>query len=267
MNGLEKEISVEQAVSAENVVSLKEKRAGLPGSTLKLIAMVCMLIDHSAVLLIEQELLGVYSVSGAFPLLGEGWMVFDIVLRAIGRVAFPIFCFLLVEGFFTTHSRGRYVGRMALFCLLSEIPFDLAMSDRLFYNGYQSVYFTLCVGLLVLWGADWVQGRTWNRFLRAAGVIGVLLAGMVLADWLKTDYGSFGVLFIFLFYALRTRREWLRNLVCGAACAWEVTAPLALVPIHFYNGQRGLRLKYVFYLFYPGHLLLLKLLQVLIYGT
>lgn len=251
----------------EKEVSLEEKRGGLSGSTLKLIAMVCMLIDHSAVLLIEQHLLGVYTVPGVVPLLGEGWMHVDIALRAIGRLAFPIFCFLLVEGFFTTRSRGRYIGRMALFCLVSEIPFDLAFSDRLVYNGYQSVYFTLSIGLLVLWAAEWVRGRDWKGFWRWTAVAAVLLAGMGLANWLKTDYMAFGVLFIFLFYLMRDKGALLRNWVCGLACCWSVTAPLALIPIHRYNGQRGLGLKYVFYLFYPAHLLLLKGLQVLIYDV
>ena len=113
---------------------------GLSGSTLKLIAIITMLIDHIGAAVIARLLIA-----------GQGSeMLYKIyyAMRAVGRVAFPIFCFLLVEGFFYTGSRKKYALRLFGFALLSEIPFDLAFSGKILEFGYQNVFFTLLIGLL-----------------------------------------------------------------------------------------------------------------------
>lgn len=237
---------------------------GLSGSALKGIAVAAMVLDHVGAVLLERGSLAVHpewAQSGA-------WVALDLFLRiGCGRIAFPIFCFLLAEGFRRTRDRGRYARRLGLFCLLSEIPFDLAFSGVPVDWAYQNVFFTLFIGFCVLWGMEVALGQGWPDGQKRLAAAGVLLAGMALAQWLRADYGGFGVLFLALFDLLRRKPIWLRNLVCGAACAWELTAPLALIPICRYNGQRGRPLRYFFYGFYPVHLLVLALLCRLFFGV
>lgn len=130
---------------------------GLSGSTLKLIAIITMLIDHIGAAVIARLLIA-----------GQGSeMLYKIyyAMRAVGRVAFPIFCFLLVEGFFYTGSRKKYALRLFGFALLSEIPFDLAFSGKILEFGYQNVFFTLLIGLLTIMLFDAVvKSRSGIRF-------------------------------------------------------------------------------------------------------
>lgn len=205
------------------------EKKGLSGSTLKLLAIITMLIDHTAaVILTESPNYGLY--------------------RMIGRVSFPIFCFLLVEGYVHTHDVKRYALRLFFFALLSELPFDLALYGRLFYPYAQNVFFTLLIGLFVLYLMD----RTKNWFLK----ILVVFMGMLIAALGMTDYSYLGILSIAVLYAARENR--LKQCFAGAVTfLWEPPAVLAFLPIYFYNGKRGMSFKYFFYIFYPLHLLLL----------
>ena len=116
----------------------------LDTDSLKLIAVITMLIDHIAESLLWQMI----------PPIGEKnydrWYDIYHMLRNIGRTAFPIFAFLLVEGFFHTHSRKKYFRRLILFALLSEIPYNMAFHGRLFYGMDQNVFWTLSMGFLVI---------------------------------------------------------------------------------------------------------------------
>ncbi len=234
--------------------------AGLSGSMLKWIAIVTMFIDHVGGCLLE-----VYFMNGrgTSPYKGfwnlpdnqvDFWFDVDIMLRSIGRLAFPIFCFLLVEGFLHTRNVKKYALRLGLFCLISEVPFDLAFWGEPFFWLYQNVFFTLLLGLLGIWALEYFRGkqRIFGALLAIAAALG--------ADVLHTDYGAFGVFFIELFYLFRNRTL-VRNIVCiGSLLLYgglEMLGALAFLPIAFYNGSRGRQPKYFFYLFYPMHLLLL----------
>ena len=113
------------------------KQQGISGYWLKVIAVVSMLIDHTSAVILEQ-----------IPGLENP----AFLMRIIGRAAFPIYCFLLVEGFYHTRSRAKYAGRLFLFALISEVPFDLAFSRRMWDFSSNNVFFTLLFGLLVIWG-------------------------------------------------------------------------------------------------------------------
>ena len=134
---------------------MTEKRktlpSGLTGNTLKLIAIFTMLIDHIGAAVIEAGILSSNDMARMMAILeterGMQWYLADIVLRLIGRLAFPIFCFLLVEGFTHTGNEAKYARNLLLFALISEIPFDLAFFGRLFFPGAQNVYFTLFLGV------------------------------------------------------------------------------------------------------------------------
>ena len=175
------------------------------------------------------------------------------MLRYIGRLAFPIFCFLLVEGFVHTRDVKKYVRRLFLFAFISEVPFDLAFFCTPFALDHQNVYWTLALGVLAMAGLKHYEkpdgSASWKGLLCAAGcTLAALLA--------CTDYNGIGVLIICALYLTRGDRK--RQCIVGAVLfAWELTAPLAFVLVWFYNGQRGAcspLQKKAFYWFYPVHL-------------
>ncbi len=257
-------------------MELREKR-GVPGSVLKWVAIVTMFIDHAAVILVY-----------GWAKFHHGWgpgvesTTFYYILRGIGRLGFPLFCFLLAEGFFHTRSRGKYLLRLGLFALVSELPFDLAFQEtwKTFGRpeagfwarwglefGDQNVFFTLFLGLLavMLWDGLTRGGRedvpAWRGF---AAVVCALALGAA-AHYGETDYGAMGVALILVLYLLHDR-PFARDLLAGGVLAamipfgshWIELFGIAAFPLfHLYNGKRGRQMKYFFYVFYPAHLLLL----------
>lgn len=246
---------------------MEERKKGIAGSVLKWIALLSMLIDHSAAVLIEEGrwYVAFSTYTDSIPGL---WT--DLAMRLIGRLAFPIFCFLLVEGYLHTRSRKRYFLRLLLFGLLSEIPFDLAFRHSVLEFGYQNVYFTLLLGMLsmVLW--DWVTRGSFAdcSVWRKLAALPAAAVPVGLAFLASTDYSGYGVLLILVLYLLRGRAV-LRDLAAGAvvlgASPMEIGSWPALALFHFYNGERGRQPKYLFYLFYPVHLALLVLLRYALY--
>ena len=224
-------------------------RRGLSGTALKGIACVTMLIDHIGASCLENGFLSA-------PAAPAGLAALDLVLRLIGRLAFPIFCFLLVEGFVHTHDVKKYIGRLLLFGLVSEVPFDLAFFRTPFAPGYQNVYWTLALGVLAMAGLKHFEKENglpgWQGFLCAGGCAALALAA-------NTDYNAIGVLIICALYLTRANRK--RQCLAGALLfLFELTAPLAFVLVWFYNGQRGAcspLQKKAFYWFYPVHIALL----------
>lgn len=242
-------------------------KSGISGSTLKLIAIVTMLIDHiGAVVLIRMILdnMAANNITGISPH-NTLYQLYNLS-RGIGRLAFPLFCFLLVEGFQRTGNRRKYALRLGLFALLSEIPFDLALSSSVLEFSYQNVFFTLLIGLLTMMAADAVHhlpGKMQDEAVRSIMVVlrypmelAVLAVGMLAAVLLRTDYDYKGVLCIMVLYFFRWNK--ISQCIAGfCAFLWERIAPLSFLLAGFYNGERGMKLKYVFYLFYPLHLLIL----------
>ena len=219
------------------------KQTGLSQETLKVIACLTMLLDHIGAVLVP------------------GW-----TLRIIGRMAFPIYCFLLAEGVHYTRDPKRYALRLAIGAALSEIPFDLALFGGLTWQ-HQSVMVTMLLGL----GALEAMKR-----LDRSRIPAVLLCYLA-AEWLRTDYGGPGVLLIVLFgltrdlprrglYLLAGMTLLILALMPGARVSFfgtglripiELYALLALIPISLYSGRKATRGKAVqlaFYLFYPAHL-------------
>ena len=210
----------------------------LDGTVLKLIACLSMFIDH----------LGAVCFSGMMG------------FRIIGRLAFPIYCFLLVEGAVHTHDMKKYILRMGIFALISEVPFDLAFYHRLVYTGHQNVFFTLGLGLLAIWFLEHpIEQLDIPDVLYKLLVI--IAAGLI-AEFFNTDYGFTGIAVICIFYYLRGQPQLkypIAAILLAAMGGVEFYAVLALIPILLYNGQRGRQTKvmqYGFYIFYPAHLLL-----------
>lgn len=233
-----------------------ERWQGISASTLKLFAVITMLVDHIAAVVVIRML----QANGSHEML-----VTYNVMRQIGRSAFPIYCFMLVEGLARTRNQWKYAARLGGFALLSEIPFDLAFHGRVLEFSYQNVFFTLAIGLLTMIVIERIETRAWSSLLKRALTLLVCAAGMGLAHLLRTDYGMRGVACILVMYFLRKRR-WL-ELVAGylafVALLWEIAALPAFLALAFYRGRKGFDAKFFFYGFYPVHLLLLYLVYVL----
>lgn len=262
------EEKLSQEVNMQKDVPARAKR-GISGSTLKIIAVVSMVIDHTAA-----GILGRFLYSSGLGSLDAGnlsqvqeWLagnaqLFTIynVMRMIGRIAFPIYCFLLVEGFEHTRDRMKYAARLLLFAAVSELPFDLLFKGSILEFSYQNVFFTLFFGVVVMMGIQTVGERFYGKPVVSAVLTWIVIAaGMAAAQFANTDYAAIGVFCIVVIYLCRKKKVW--QIIAGCIVfSWEITAPLAFVPIGFYNGRRGWKLKYFFYLVYPVHLLILYLI-------
>lgn len=224
----------------------------LSGSWLKVLAVLFMLIDHlAAFYLYDAPALQVPFLHILHKTLTPYWL-----MRLIGRMSFPIFAFLLVEGFIHTHDRKRYGLNLLLFALLSEIPWNLVHFGTWHYSS-QNIFFTLLLGYLGLYAIERFKGEPVKLL---ASLLGLLVASVLL----KVDYGCSGYGFILMLYVLRENKI-LQAVIgsCMLSSRWQ--AGLAFIPISMYNGQRGFvkgpLAKYAFYLFYPLHLLILYWLR------
>lgn len=227
------------------------RKKGLSQEALKGIACFTMLLDH----------IGATMVQGY-------------ALRIIGRIAFPIFCFLMAEGTFYTKNPRKYGLRLMIGALLSEIPFDLAFRGKLTWE-YQNVMLTLFLGFLTV---EIIQ-RTEFDIVKVLAVSG----GFALAEWANTDYGGFGVLLVVLFSQTRGKLwfqtimvamfSWMINSlkipVLGILVPIEMFAIFAMIPIALYSGRKvtsNRAVQWGFYLFYPVHLMILVLVRILLWN-
>ncbi len=246
-----------------------EKRSPLQTTTfsLRIMAMIFMLCDHLWATVIH----------------GNEW------LTCIGRLTFPIFAFLIVEGYFHTKSLKKYVLRLLIFAVISEIPFNLVTGNTLFNPMHQNVLWTFLIGIFLIFLNEKARakGKWWLTLLAAAGTIAL---GFVLGLLTFVDYFHGGVFMVLTFYFFRGRKWW--NFLGQAALMWYINfeilggysyvlplfgkefyfpqqgfALLALIPIWLYRGKQGYHnktLQYAFYAFYPAHLLILWLIGTLL---
>ena len=229
--------------------------------TLKIIALTAMLIDHLAVV---------------FP------DVFPFWFRGIGRLAYPIFVYLLAEGFRHTKAREKFLMRLLAFAIISEIPYDMAMGNAVNFAADTNIFYTLFLGGMAIFLCERLKER---RGWQTMAVIAAILPTAILAELLTADYGGMGVLFIFAMYAIKP--EIARLAAMGGFALSQfiplVTAhsmgiavrveylfllpfALATVPlVALYNGERGVNAKWLFYWFYPAHLAVLAVIAMMIY--
>ncbi|MDO4619365.1 MAG: TraX family protein [Lachnospiraceae bacterium] len=246
--------------------SLSERFRILDAAFIKRLAIISMLIDHSAASLLY------YGVIQPNRPITEGSPLWNVVLlyrflRGVGRFAFPVFCFFLIEGFLYTRSKAKYVMRLFLFGILSELPFDLALFRRIRYDGHQNVMFELAFGIAMLWVFELIgELKLRSPELRLALQYLSTIPFIVIAGKLSLDYGNKGMMLILLLYVLHNERY--LQCVAGAIfiSLWEWPAVFAFIPLLMYNGKRGKQNKYFFYAFYPGHLFLLFLISHFVLG-
>ncbi len=214
----------------------------LDATVLKIIAIAAMLIDHLGATVYPQH----------------RWM------RMVGRLTLPIMAFFIAEGAAKTKNKRAYALRLLIFALISEIPFDLVFSRAIFSFRMQNIFFTLSFGLIACYMADnirqWQSQKPVRTILSALVLILLVAAG----ELLRVDYGGLGVVLVLLFYLGREKMSGpIYAMVVGnglMAVAYGVTqlyAFAALPLLYLYNGERGMGLKYMFYAFYPLHLLII----------
>lgn len=224
----------------------------LSGSMLKLIACIAMLIDHTGAIILSKY---TPALSSLFYINGKGYSAYRIA-RDVGRCAFPIFCFLIVEGFLHTRNRRKYGLNLLIFALISEIPWNYMHSNNLFYEK-QNVFFTLFLGYLAFCALEYFWETPSKQF-------GALLFLLGISVILKADYSWKGFIFLVLMYVLRNEKV-SQTIVGSCWLSYEWKACFAFISINMYNGKRGFirgkAAKYFFYIFYPLHITILVLIR------
>ncbi len=242
------------------------KRFEITSCSLHLLAMVLMLCDHLWGTIVP----------------GNEW------LTCIGRLSFPIFAFLIVEGYFHTANFKKYIQRLFVFALISEIPFNLMTGSRLFYPIHQNVLWTFLISLGLIHLNEKAKASHQRIRILGTAVFSVLL-GSLTGLLLMVDYYHAGVLTVLIFYFFRGSSllhrigqfigMWYVHAEMLGGLGYEITlfghsffliqqsfALLALIPIWLYQGKQGpynKALKAVYYWFYPVHLLILALLKMM----
>ena len=234
--------------------------------SLHIIAMILMLCDHLWGTIVP----------------GNDW------LTCIGRISFPMFAFMIVEGYFHTSNLKNYVKRLLIFALISEIPFNLAMGSSVFYPIHQNVLWSFLISIgLIHWNEKAKKtGKNWKQV--AIGCVTIIL-GYILGLLTMVDFYHAGILMVLVFYFFRQKKWW--SYIGQVVCLWYINAELlggygyeiqlfgetyflqrqtfamlALIPIWLYRGRQGYHsklFKYICYGFYPVHLLVLGMIKIL----
>ena len=235
------------------------KKFDISSAGLHILAMAFMLLDHLWATVVP----------------GNEW------LTCVGRLAFPIFAFMIVEGYCYTRNLKKYMGRLLLCAVISEIPFNLMYAGRLFYPIHQNVLWTFLMALvLIRWNEKLRTAKLWRRILRFGAT---LLAGFLLGTLTFVDYYGYGIMMVLVFWFFRGRAWWqllgqilglywinvelMGGLVYefgGIVIHQQAFALLSFIPIWLYRGRKGLDSRWFrrfCYLFYPVHMLLLALLR------
>lgn len=228
-----------------------DKLAVLSGSTLKLIACISMLSDHLAKFWF-------YRFTWAnvvwFSVAGKSLSMLQI-MQMFGRFAFPIFVFLLIEGFEHTGNRKKYGISLMVLAILSEIPFNLMSGNALLFEK-QNVMFTLLLGYLAMCSLEYFKGKPIINIV-------LLLVMFLVSRFMHADYQTAGFIFILLMYGLRKERV-VQCIASPIILSMKLMVFLSLLLTCMYNGKRGFVktpfLKYCFYAFYPVHMLLIYFL-------
>lgn len=236
----------------ERINSFCGKIQCLSGAQLKTIAIISMIIDHTNKALIYPNLI---SNNDVLAVMSD---LFDIM----GRIAFPLFCFMLVEGYFKTRSRKKYLLNLLIFGVISEVPFDMATTASLFNMNWNNVMFTLALVLITIWVIDTLKEKM-HKFPKLLWFFVSLIIIFIMCFatmYLALDYEHHAILIGFVFYLFHE----IRVLAIPFGYASIYTQPWSLVGFGLtltYNGKRGRQIKMLNYFFYPAHLLVLGLLR------
>lgn len=227
------------------------KNFGLSNNSLKIIAMVSMFIDHVGFILFPQHQ----------------------IFRIIGRIAFPIFAYMIAEGCFYTRNRKKYLMLIACLGIVCQLVSTIATGSL-----YQNILITFSLAIAVIFAIDnFLKNKKTPSFLlmafTVAGVIFISYVAPVIFEsyGFKVDYGIWGILLpVFVYFSpTKTLKIFFTTLILAIRIflvgKLQLFALLAIPFLVLYNGKRGkLKMKYVFYIFYPAHLAILHLINELI---
>lgn len=221
----------------------------LNGAQLKYIAFVSMLIDHTNNALIT-------------PMLnGTGWLLrLSNLLSILGRIAFPIFIFFIVEGFFKTSNRKKYLLTLLVFGVISEVPFDMFTSKTFFSPYWNNMMFTLALCLITVWIVDFLKEKIGNKVVWYIVSIIVVAVCSAIAMALSLDYDYHAIVLAYLFYIFYDKPVW-GSVLGYLSIIKELYSFLGFGMVLTYNGKRGRQYKWLNYLFYPVHILILGILR------
>lgn len=243
--------------------------------TLKMIAIITMTLDHIGAILGSKSYDGILSP--------DTYMV----LRTIGRFAFPIFCYLIVEGYFHTKNVKKYALRLFVFALASQLPFNLALKGDIFNFYSFNVFFTLLFGLILVWIIDTTLKKihaskcTPHQGMVLPCIFTVIAIFYAVDNYIPIDYGVYGILLIMVFYFFQAKEETLENpdartkaildqfIAIGVitflfSSGIQIYCLFSLIPIAMHNQKKGKGLKYFFYLYYPLHLLIIYCISLVL---
>lgn len=223
---------------------------------LKLIALFSMLLDHAA------------------KITGNEILTF---MLPLGRIAWPVFAYFTAEAMRFTRNRFKYLMRLAIFAIISEIPFDFAFNDgRVNFLQNTNIFYTLFLGALAIMSVEWLANKISMEDFKVLSYL-MIAPFFLIANILNTDYAGFGVFFIVMLYFIKKYNLRLLAMLLGSIILfspWDniilyhefnmiwfsVGLLIASLLIYFYNGEKGKHsLKWLFYTFYPLHLILLIL--------
>lgn len=243
----------------------------LDNGKLRIIAMCAMFLDHFAFMIIGNGILYGYKAevynAALQTELGQKWYIIYLILRSVGRIAFPMFCFLLVEGFVHTKNLFKYLVRLFMLAIISEIPFDLMCGNCLIYLDKQNVIFTFILALLMLF----LIKKIANLYYIYRAILTLIIVGLscVIAHLCKLDHDYPAIILIFLMYNFYTDKNmkilftgimsFFMSFVETGSFRYYGVGALCVLPLYIYNGKIGSLSKHktFYYLFYPLHMIIL----------
>lgn len=243
------------------------KKFGLSAFWLKIFAMTAMLIDHIGAVLLSSA----FHTGMQTQTISPSFFTFYSALRNIGRAAFPVFAFLLVQGFLHTSNYKKYLTRMGILALISIIPYNLAFGNMLYNTKYWqnftfgNVAWTYLLGLVMMYLLAHIERKDWHLLCRLLGYILVVGIFMGIAYFIHCDRRHWGILVIAGFHLCRDSqlKQVLSSCITFRDQRGFFPGPdLALIPIVLYNGKKGRDIRVLAYLFYPLHLLILYGIKV-----
>ena len=252
---------------SETLLEEKTKVKGLSGTSIKFIAIIAMLIDH-----IAWAFVPTYSVFGQ-------------IMHVIGRITASIMCFFIAEGYYYTKNVKKYVLRLAIFALISHVPFIFFQTGNISIWGNTGVIYTLCLSLIALIAYDKIE----NRVLKHLSIAVISVMAFV-GDWMcfpifmtinfwkhrgnfkKLAIGHCLITFIFVGYMCSLYYTMGYPISYAFIYTFfQFGMILALPILYLYNGKKGKFAekhkslnKWIFYIFYPLHLVILGLLKVIL---